>query len=435
MKPTSSKPSKFVLLPLFFTVFLDLVGLGIAIPSLAAVFLDAHVSILSPDTTFQMRTILYGLLVASFPIAQFFGAPILGALSDRHGRKPTLILSLVGTFLGYVLFAVGIVLGNVPLLFLSRAIDGFTGGNLSIAMSSIADISDDKEKGRNFGLIGMAFGLGFILGPYIGGKLSDPHVLGWFTTATPFWFAAFLTFINILLFFWLFTETLRTTIDTPISAFTGFRNLKKAFALIHMRTILLVVFLLTLGFNFFTQFFQVFLIEKFQFSQGQIGDLFAYTGIWIALSQGVFNRPLSHKFAPGQLLTSAAFFLACTLPFLLVPTQAVYIYVITPFIAVFQGLTDPNATAVVSNLTDRDSQGEIMGIKQSIQSVAQALPPLIAGFLPILVGNVVPADMTGTTHFLSISLPILLASFFTFAAWGLYVFIFRRTTTETFREV
>ena len=132
-------------------------------------------------------------------MAQFFGAPILGAMSDRFGRKKILILSLVGTCIGYLFFGAGIAAASLITLFISRAIDGFTGGNISIALSAIADISDPKEKAKNFGLIGMAFGLGFILGPYIGGKLADPSVVGWFTHSTPFWFAAALTFLNIIL--------------------------------------------------------------------------------------------------------------------------------------------------------------------------------------------------------------------------------------------
>jgi len=407
------------MVPLFLTVFIDLVGLGIAIPALSIVFLDPNLSIFPASVPPEIRKILYGFLIAVFPLAQFFGAPLLGALSDQRGRKPILILSLCGTVIGYILFALGIVYRNIPLLFLSRALDGFTGGNISIAIASIADISDEKSRSRNFGLIGMAFGLGFILGPYLGGKLADPMVLPWFNLATPFWFAALLTSVNILLFFWIFNETLAKKINTPVSLLTGFRNIHRAFDLKHMRTILLVIFLLTLGFNFFTQFFNVYLIERFHFNQVNIGELFGFVGICIAIVQGLVLRPLSARFSPELILSYSIFGLAIVLPLLVVPDTPFGMYLLMPFIALFQGLTEPTSTAVVSNMTGKESQGEIMGIKQSIQSLAQAIPPLIAGFISIIGSN----------------LPMFLASIVTFVAWGLFYAVFRHKPREVFHEV
>lgn len=168
----SVEKNKFSIFPIFFTVFLDLLGLGIIIPILPAVLIDPRTGLLPFSTTFATRTLIFGFLIAAYPLAQFFSSPILGALADKHGRKKILTLSLLGTLVGYILFAMGLVTQNIYLLFIGRIIDGFTGGNISIAQSAIADISDEKTKSKNFGLIGMAFGLGFIIGPYVGGKLS-----------------------------------------------------------------------------------------------------------------------------------------------------------------------------------------------------------------------------------------------------------------------
>lgn len=413
------KDQRNILLTIFVTVFIDLLGFGIALPTLTPIFLNPHLAILPLSSTFGMRTLALGFLVASYPLAQFFGAPILGALSDHHGRKKILLISLLGTLAGYLLLGFGVTVNALALLFLGRIVDGFTGGNISTALSAIADVSDFKSRAKNFGLIGMAFGLGFILGPYVGGKLSDPHVLPWFNFATPFWFAALLCGANILLMLWRFPETLKTRVTTPVSFTTGFRNLYKASQLLNLRTMFLVVFFLIFGFSFFIQFFQVFLIDKFHFNQGQIGDLLAYVGFWAALSQGLLTRPLSRKFAPPQILSLSLLFLSLALPLLLLPSQARFLFFIVPFVAMANGLTQPNSSAIVSGLAGPESQGEVLGIQQSIQSLAMAIPPIISGFIVSINRN----------------LPIGVAGLSIFTAWIIFVLFFKRQKREAFHEV
>jgi DHA1 family tetracycline resistance protein-like MFS transporter len=259
-------------------------------------------------------------------------------------------------------------------------------------------------------MVGAAFGLGFILGPYIGGKLADPAVASWFNAATPFWFAAFLTILNLLFVLIAFPETLKEKRHTPVSMLTGMRNIGRAFQLRHLRTIFLVVFLITLGFNFFTQFFQVFLINKFHYNISQIADTFAYIGIWIVFAQGGLQRPFSKKFTPLSILQIAAVMLGIVLPLLLLPTEAKYIFFVLPFIAIFQGLTQPNITSVVSSQAGKDEQGQILGINQSIQSLGMAVPPIVASYINLI----------------NINLPILTASFCIILGWGVLIIFFRK---------
>lgn len=410
---------EFSILPIFFTVFLDLLGLGIIIPILPAVLLDPRSGVLPFSYTFATRSLILGFLIASYPLAQFFGAPILGTLADEKGRKKLLLLSLAGTLLGYVLFAVGIVENNIYLLFIGRMLDGFTGGNISIAQSAIADISDESTKARNFGVIGMAFGLGFVIGPYVGGKFSDPSVVSWFTYSTPFWLSVGLSAINIALVMWMFQETLAKKRIVKVSIFTGFKNIKKAFSYKDLRTMFLVGFFLTMGFNFFNQFFQVFLIGKFHFSQSKIGDFFAYMGIWIAISQGLVLRPLSRRFKPMGILSVSIILISLVYPLLLLPNKSFWLYVIIPFVAILQGLIQPNSTAIISNLTAKDKQGEILGINQSIMSIAQAIPPIIAGFITSI----------------SLNLPTLFAAAATFIAWIIFRFFFVREQRTNLKSI
>lgn len=391
-----------------------MLGVGIVIPVIAPLMLDPGHHMLGEETSIHTRTILLGFLIAAYPLAQFFGAPMLGALSDRFGRKKLLFVSLIGTLIGYVLFATAILEQNIYLLFFSRLLDGFTGGNISIALSAISDSSDEKSKAKNFGMIGAAFGLGFILGPYIGGKLADPSILSWFNAATPFWFAAILTGVNLFFVLTIFPETLLERRNTRVSVFTGFQNIGKAFKLKHLRTLFFVVFLLTLGFNFFTQFFQVFLFNKFNFSISNIADMFAYIGIWIVIAQGGLQRPLSKKYSPLKILQVSALALGIALPMLLLPSQSKYIFFVLPFIAIFQGLTQPNMTSLVSSQAGKDEQGQILGINQSIQSLGMAIPPIIASYINLV----------------NINLPIATASFCVIVGWFILILFFRSKKTQ-----
>ncbi|MCA9376517.1 MFS transporter [Candidatus Nomurabacteria bacterium] len=403
-------------IPLLLTIFIDLLGVGIVIPILAPLFLSPGSSILPMEYTYEQRTLLIGLISATYPIMQFFGAPLLGSLSDRYGRKPTLILSLFGTFFGYILFGIGIIQHSLPLMFIGRAIDGFTGGNISIAQSAIADMTKPEERARNFGFIGMAFGLGFILGPYIGGKLVDPTIVSWFSNSTPYFFTAGLTLINILSLFLLFPETLKEKIKSPIGVMTGFRNLRKAISMTTLRKLFLVSFLLTFGFNFFTQFFNPFLIQKFEVTPSQAGDIFAYMGLFVALFQGGLLPFLNKRFNSSQILNVSIFGISLAFLLLLLPNKLLGIYLILPILALFQGLTQPNVTALISNNAKENSQGDILGVNQSINSLAQAIPPIISGFI----------------FSINISLPILVGAGATLLAW--MIFLVKKSVKEELFE-
>jgi MFS transporter, DHA1 family, tetracycline resistance protein len=385
----------------FLTVFIDLLGVGIIIPVLPSLFLSADSSILPPGTSHFDRSVLYGYLTAIYPAMQFFGAPILGSLSDRFGRKPMLQISLLGTLIGYLLFGYAILTQNLVLLFISRALPGFTGGNISIVMSALSDIATPENRTKYFGLVGMAFGLGFILGPAIGGILADNHVVSWFDHATPFWFTAGLTVLNILLVQWNFPETNTRRRHTAVGFLTGVDNLRKAFSSPNLRTIFTVSLLLSLGFSFFTQFYSAYLIQQFGATERQIGLVFGWIGIWLAFSQGFTARKLSAGYRPHQILRWSILLLSVAIVATLAPRQLWLMYLVNPFIATFQGLTAPNLTTAVSMQASAEEQGEILGINQSMVSVGQVIPAIIAGYLNSMNG----------------AYPILAGALFTFLGW------------------
>jgi DHA1 family tetracycline resistance protein-like MFS transporter len=392
---------------LFLVTLIDMLGVGIIIPILPMVFFEMP---LLPEATPQAtRTILLGLLLGIFPFAQFFGAPLLGALADKHGRRQMLLWSICGTAIGYALFAIGLAMNNILLLFVSRVLAGFSAGNFSIVKSVIADISDEKSKVKNFALMGMAFGLGFILGPFLGGVLTDTRLVSWFTLATPLWAAALLSSVNWVYVYFSLKETLETPSDIRITLATGIKNVKKAFTLPHLRMLFLAFFFFIFGFTFFTQFFPVYAYEQFGWVSKDIGYIFGYVGVWIAFAQGFFARWLSQYVPPERAVKFSLCLLGVFLMTLLIPDKGMYMYIIFPFIALCHGVNMPNFSALFSNSASKRAQGEVLGIEQSVVSLAWVFPPIISGFV-------------AAAH---PSLPILLGSFFVLLGWSIFLLSFK----------
>lgn len=377
----------------FLIVFLDLLGIGILIPIVPQLLANPQSAfyLLPAGWSVERGYLLLGLLVTMFPLMQFAATPILGELSDRFGRKPVLLFSLAGTCVSYVLFALGVILHNLPLLFVARALDGFTGGNIAVAQAAISDTTPPEHRAKSFGLIGAAFGLGFIMGPYLGGKLSDPEVSRWFDAATPFWFAALLSLANILFVALRFSEThANPQRERRINWRKAAHNINHAWALAALRPLYITNFLLVSGFTFFTTFFGVFLIDRFGFTQGDIGDFFAYMGLWIVFTQAVIVRRVAKKFSEPSVLRVSLIGSGVCLLLYHVPTVSWGLLFIAPFFAMFNGLTQANLIGLLSRSASPRIQGEILGINASVQALAQVAPPLLAGFVASAINPEAP---------------------------------------------
>lgn len=283
-------------------------------------------------------------------------------------------------------------------MFISRALDGASGGNISVAQAVIGDISTPQNRAKNFGLIGMSFGIGFIMGPFFGGRLSDPTVASWFNTATPFWFAASLSFINVILVLKLLPETLKIASNKRLDLTKPIQNIIKAFAAPGLRNIIPSTFLFNAGFTFFTTFWAVVLADQFGFPQSRIGNFYAYIGIMIVFAQGILVRRLSGKVADFKILRysiiGSGLSVGCY--YFISPTHAGLIYVIPPFLAICNALTMAFSSALITRVTPNNIRGEAMGISSSTSALAQAIPSMLAGYiaahharLPILVGAII----------------------------------------------
>jgi MFS transporter, DHA1 family, tetracycline resistance protein len=384
------------------TTFLDVLGVGILIPVLPQLIYKIFVP---AGYSFKSGLVMLGFLAGIYPLMQFLATPILGQLSDRYGRKPILGFSLAGTAIGYVLFAYAIVTKNIPLLFISRAFDGITGGNISVARAVIADVTEPEHRTRNFALIGACFGIGFVMGPYIGSRLAVPNVSffglfntpHWFTTATPFWFTAILSAINTTMMLAILPETHKHINKTLHVAWNkSIDNIIKAATHPALRVIFGAEFFFWGGFTFFQTFFQIYLIQKLGFKTNNIGDFFAWIGIWIAITQATLTPILAKRFKNYQVLKVALVGNGIALFLQLLAHNTTQLLMVSPFIAIFNGLVIANSSALVSLSADKKIQGEVLGIEASVQSLAQAIPAMISGYIatmginmPVIVGGTV----------------------------------------------
>ncbi len=373
----------------FFTVLVDMLGVGILIPVIPLLLTDPAYAYHLPLAV-NTGYIVLGFLTAIFPFMQFIATPILGQLSDHVGRKKVLAFSLAGTSLSYVVFALGIVFKNIPLLFVSRALDGITGGNIAVAQAAIADESKPEDRARNFGLIGAAFGIGFIVGPFLGGELSNPHLVSWFNATTPFWFAAGLSLLNMFSVLFFFNETLKEKTVGKIRALQSLINIKAAVVSQKFRTFFATSFLYTAGFTFFTTFFGVFLIRRFGYDQGGIGLYFAFVGICIALTQGILTGYFSKRFSSVAILRFALFAFSLTLLALGFNKMPWLLFAVTVPQCVCIGLIMANMTALVSNNAASNEQGKVLGINASVQALGQSIPPVISGYLAASISASAP---------------------------------------------
>ena len=402
---------------LLFAVFVDRLNFGILLPILPILLADpsSEFFLFGSAERVGLGLVLLGLLRTVYAVSEFLAAPVLGQLSDRYGRKPLLMVALAGSTLSYVLFALGVVLGSVPLLFVSRFADGATGGNVAVSQSALADVTDDERRTQGFGYYSAALSLGFVFGPLLGGLLSDPSTVGWFTPATPFWLSAILGGANLLLLLFAFPETLEEKKEVRLTPGRSVRNVAAAFEDSGRRAAYGTVLLFTLGFAFFTSFFNVFLIQRLGYDQRDIGYFFTALGAGFFLVQTLLVERVRGRFGSVLTLQVVLFGTAATVLLTTLVRSTWQLYALVPLFALFNGLVQPNLVALVSRSAGGGDQGRILGVNSSLQSLGRGVPPAIAGPLAALSSAAVPIIVGGVS--------VLLAG-------GVFSFLYRNKEPE-----
>ncbi len=354
------KPTRSPIGVLFLTIFISMVGFGIVIPVLP---------VYAKEEPFRLNPTQLGWLVGVFSFVQLFAAPLFGKLSDRIGRKPVLLVSVVGTAVGF--FVIGCA-NSVWMLFLGRILDGASGGNVAAAQACIADVTEPENRSKAMGIIGAAFGLGFVMGPALGGFLGhlSPHA--------PFFAAGALSVLNAVLIWVRLPETYpaekRGNAAEPASLGEVFSDGRGNF----ITLLLLTSLLSTTGFAFIHVLFALFCGDRFEWTLRTTSYAFAYVGILAVLVQGGLLRRLLRKNIERQLAAGGALLLAASL-FWLPRVSGVGAFLAScALMAVGNGLLTPTLSGMASRYVHGRAQGRLMGLMTSAGSLGRFLGPALA---------------------------------------------------------
>lgn len=355
------------LLVIFITVFIDLIGFGIVIP-----VLPFYVE----GSRFNASPSMVGLLFASYSIMQLIFTPVLGRLSDRYGRRPILLISLLGTAAGFLILGLATTLW---MLFLGRIIDGISGGNISTAQAYIADVTTPENRARGMGMIGAAFGLGFIFGPAIGGILSR------FGIEVPFLFAAGLALFNAALLYFTLPETVTKEHPARVQAKSGrWKQLFEALRQQRLAYVLVIYFLFIVAFSIMTSSFALFTMFRFGYDAHDTGWLFGYVGLIGAVIQGGLIGRLVKIFGELRLVVAGALLFSASLfviPLTGPQTGVATLLAVGAIFAIGNALSTPSLASLASKSVGRAEQGGVLGVTQSVASLARVVGPLIASAL------------------------------------------------------
>ena len=360
---------KSPLLVLFLTIFIDLLGFGLVIPILP--------NLVAKD--FGQGEIVVGVVAALYSVAQFLFAPFWGTLSDRIGRRPVILGSVFMTAVSYLLFSAANSYHLFIVLLVSRFLSGFGSANISTANAYIADITLPQDRAKRMGLVGAAFGLGFIFGPPVGGWLKENYNVEMVGYA-----AAALSFVNFIWAYFQLPESLKTfNKDRPFK-FAPLREFKGVFGKGIITQLISLNFIYITAFSMMQITAALLWYDHFGLNDAQIGYTFAFIGVCSALVQGTLVGPLNKKFGERKLMIYGMVLMAIglfSMPFVpveyFIPGQLISI----AFIALANGMIMPSVLALLSKSTDNSQQGYVLGMNQSIGSLGRVFGPLLGGAL------------------------------------------------------
>lgn len=356
------------LITIFLVVFIDLLGFGIILPLLPYI-----------AEKFQATPFTIGILSAVYSFFQLIASPILGRLSDRYGRKKLLIISQLGSAIGYLILGLA---NSLPLVFISRVIDGITGGNISVAQAYIADVTTKENRAKGMGLIGAAFGLGFIFGPAIGGAMSK------ISYSAPAYFATLISLTTVLTTAFFLKETVneKKAKTSPKTRLT-WKEFEKVLSLYPIGTLIIIFFLLNTAFSIMQSNFVLWSQKTFNFDASQNGWYFTYIGILAVVFQLQLLPRVIKKFHEKKILLTSLFFMFLGLILIPLSKNPSFLFIALFFIPLGNSLANPTIQALASENVPKEEYGETLGILQSSGSMGRILGPIIGGEIFQILGK------------------------------------------------
>jgi len=352
-------PVIFILL----TVMIDAMGIGLIIPVMPDLLQEVG------GGTLAQAAIWGGILSTTFAVMQFLFGPVMGGLSDRYGRRPVLLVALVVMALDYVLMALA---GAMWLLLLGRVIGGITAATQSTAMAYMADISTPQERAARFGMVGAAFGAGFVLGPVTGGLLAE------YGTRAPFWVAAGLAAANAVFGYFVLKETVTPERQRPFNwrRANPLGALRALRALPGVTPLLAVYFIYYVGFAVYPAVWSYFGKAQFDWSPATIGLSLALFGIAMALIQGGLIRPILRGLGERGTVIAGQLASIISLVLIALVTSSTWVLVLTP-LAALGGIIPPALQGIMSARVADNAQGELQGALTSASALAMILSPMV----------------------------------------------------------
>lgn len=346
---------------IFLVVFIDLLGFGIVIPTLP--FIVEH---------YGGSPTVIGILVASYSLFQFIGAPILGRLSDKYGRKPLLAFSLLGSAFGYFLIAFAT---SLPIIFLSRIIDGITGGNISVAQAYIADVTTGKERTKAMGLIAAAFGLGFMIGPFLGGILSH------YGFAAPYIFAGSIALLNSILIMLILHESEKKIVQRRVGNLFSIKVMREVLHPQIVMDLTVLFFLTTFAFSLMFGVFPLYTNRLFGWDAAINGYFFGFIGLCQVITQSIIIRRLLKKFSERKLIQAALFTGSLSYVGYALSKSPLLFLLSAGLLAMSVGILFTCVQAEISHKSSPEEQGIVMGFVNGLTSLARTFGPAAGGFL------------------------------------------------------
>ena len=361
------------LISVILVVFIDLLGFSLILPLLPYY-----------AATFGANGFVTGLLVASYAAMQFIGAPLLGRMSDRYGRRPILLISIAGTSIGFLVLGFA---NALWMLFASRIIDGLTGGNLSVAQAYISDVTDAQDRAKGLGLVGAAFGLGFIIGPVSGGLLSQ------WGYGVPAFAAAALSLVNLLLvYFWLpesLTPEKRAEMPERRPA-VNLNGLLVALRRPFTGSLLITRFFFGLAFAIFQTIFALYALSRFHLTAVQTGYILTYVGVLSVVTQGFLVGRITRRVREDILIGVCVVVMAFGLLGWALAPSVLFLLVIMAPTAVAGGLLNTILTSTLTKAVEPQEVGGIIGVSTSIESLTRVIAPILGGYLLVAYGAWAP---------------------------------------------